>query len=151
MGAQQPCSGTPLIKRILIGRSSSCDIQLKEKSISGKHAEFSRDPETNVEQHPSASIYAHLELWLQVVLLTDLGSGNGTKLDGDRIEPKTAINVTDGQLITFGKLEAVFMLRFKEWEPPRELPNYKEILAEYNPKIDAPKAALAEAPAEAER
>jgi len=49
-------------------------------------------------------IHAMLRPSVDRLLLNDLGSTNGTKLNGDRLEMNQAATVTDGSVITLGKL-----------------------------------------------
>ena len=57
---------------LLVGRSSRCDLILDETSVSGRHAQLTFGQGT----------------WR----VRDLGSRNGTRLDGRRLEPKTTID-----------------------------------------------------------
>ncbi len=70
-------------KEIWIGRSPSCDLSLREKSISAKHARL---------------FFKNRQWWL-----TDLDSTNGTFLNGERIsEP---VVVVKGDIIRIGAME----------------------------------------------
>ncbi|TWU66774.1 FHA domain-containing protein [Crateriforma conspicua] len=73
-GQLTPCGGgdpIPLVKeRLLVGRRPSCDIQLKFPNVSSNHCRFSLE-----------SGY-----WF----IKDLGSRNGTKVDGRQIMRKRA-------------------------------------------------------------
>ena len=68
---------------VVIGRSASCDVHIQdpEASISRKHIEVRYDGR-----------------WL----VTDLGSRNGTELNGTRLEPDTPTPLGSGDLITLG-------------------------------------------------
>ena len=68
----------------VIGRSSQCDVRLAGDS------------------HLSRN-HAHLVLENGRILLTDLGSNNGTFVDETRIEANTAIPLSDGQVIRLGR------------------------------------------------
>jgi DNA-binding CsgD family transcriptional regulator len=68
----------------VLGRSSMCDIKLKDKSVSRRHAEI-------VVTESGVSV-------------TDLGSCNGTFVEGWRI---LTSEITNGQSIRFGKVTFV--------------------------------------------
>jgi len=70
-------------REIWVGRSPSCDLSLREKSISAKHARL---------------FFKNRQWWL-----TDLDSTNGTFLNGERIsEP---VVVVKGDIIRIGSME----------------------------------------------
>ena len=72
-----------LIGVVLIGRSSSCDINVADSEMSRKHAEISvRD---------------------SLLVVRDLGSTNGTKVNGTVIDTPTIL--TAGDVITVGTTE----------------------------------------------
>lgn len=73
---------------VTIGRAADCVLQIDEVSISSHHAQIS----------PSAGGY----------LLKDLDSTNGTRVNGQVLEPQTECALKPGDKIRFGKLEAVF-------------------------------------------
>lgn len=75
----------------VIGRSSQADIQVDDSGISRKHAEFRITPTG--------------------VILTDLGSTNGTYVEGHRVE---AASLLDGNQITIGRTRILF------WTHPEE-------------------------------
>lgn len=64
--------------RLLIGRSSECDLVLEEPTVSSRHARLTRMADGDY-------------------LLEDLGSRNDTYLDGHSIRGKGAIRLADGQ------------------------------------------------------
>ena len=73
----------PLVGQVFsVGRKAGNSLQLIEASVSGQHAE--------------------LRLEDSGVLLKDLGSTNGTRVDGAKISEQ---RVAHGQAITFGKVE----------------------------------------------
>lgn len=61
---------------ILIGRDRNCDIVLPEVTVSSKHAEISK-------------------ISNEVYLLTDLGSTNGTYINGEKIKGSVNISLSD--------------------------------------------------------
>jgi hypothetical protein len=68
----------------IIGRSSQCDVRLEgDSQLSRRHAQ--------------------LVLENGRILLTDLGSGNGTFVDDQRIDPNTATPLSDGQVIRLAR------------------------------------------------
>jgi len=68
----------------VIGRSSQCDVRLEgDSQLSRRHAQ--------------------LVLENGRILLTDLGSGNGTFVDDQRIDPNTATPLSDGQVIRLAR------------------------------------------------
>ena len=75
----------------VIGRSSKADIQVDDSGVSRKHVEFRITP--------------------QGVILTDLGSTNGTFVEGHRVEAATLL---DGNQITIGRTRILF------WTHPEE-------------------------------
>ena len=72
-------------RRILIGRSRECDIQLSEANVSRRHAEVRQEGAT---------------YWL-----VDLESTNGTEVNGRRLR---RAKLRDGDRITLGSTEIVF-------------------------------------------
>jgi pSer/pThr/pTyr-binding forkhead associated (FHA) protein len=72
-------------QRIVIGRSRECDIQISDPNASRRHAEIRRDGGT--------------------FSLVDLGSTNGTELNGRRTQ---RAKLSDGDRITIGTTDLVF-------------------------------------------
>jgi len=76
----------PVTSRVVvIGRSRECDVQLADTNVSRRHAELRQDGAT---------------YWL-----VDLGSTNGTELNGRRVERE---KISDGDAITIGSTELIF-------------------------------------------
>jgi hypothetical protein len=73
--------------RIVIGRSRECDIRVDDGNVSRRHVEL-------VREGPSD--------WV----LVDLGSTNGTEVNGRKVQRRTALD--DGDRITIGSTELVF-------------------------------------------
>ena len=73
--------------RIVIGRSRECDIRVDDGNVSRRHVEL-------VREGPSE--------WV----LVDLGSTNGTDVNGRKVQRRTALD--DGDRITIGSTELVF-------------------------------------------
>jgi predicted component of type VI protein secretion system len=69
--------------KLLIGRAEECDVRPLSEEVSRRHC---------------AVIVGPAEVWVE-----DLGSRNGTFVNGDRIEAKT--KVSDGDMIRVGSLE----------------------------------------------
>ena len=72
-------------RRVVIGRSKDCDIQLADPNVSRRHAEVRRDGTS--------------------FLLVDLDSTNGIEVDGNRVR---RLELHDGEHFTIGSTEIVF-------------------------------------------
>ncbi len=96
---EAPIQGTPLVDVIpmtktsaysgpaslVVGRSRACDLWINDASVSKTHARF-----TLVKQRPAS--------------LTDLGSRNKTRLNGEPLAPQVAVDVRVGDDIQFGSV-----------------------------------------------
>lgn len=78
----------PLRGKLLVGRTPPAQVVLEDDSISRKHAE--------VERMPNG-----------VVLLKDLGSANGTLLNGEPIG-KEPVELAPGDVMQFGMVEVMY-------------------------------------------
>jgi FHA domain-containing protein len=74
-------------ERVVIGRSRECDFRIDDGNVSRRHAEL-------VRESPTAWVVA------------DLGSTNGTEVNGRRVAKRTRVD--DGDRITIGSTELVF-------------------------------------------
>ena len=74
-------------RRLVVGRSRECDVQLEDGNVSRRHFEL-------VREDPDA--------WVVV----DLGSTNGTEVNGRRVSGRKRLD--DGDRITVGSTELVF-------------------------------------------
>ena len=74
--------------RLLIGRSPSCTLRINERHVSGEHATISWTGR-------------HWEI-------RDLGSRNGTYIDGTRIETGTNVRLLLGSRVAFGDLRTAW-------------------------------------------
>lgn len=90
---------------ITIGRSTDNTIELNDGSVSSHHATIA----------PGESGYT----------LTDLGSTNGTKLNGEPCTAETVYPLSAGDKVIFGKLKAVFDPE-NAGEETQELPHAEE-------------------------
>ena len=81
---------------MLVGRAPTCDVPVFDPTISRRHAELS--------------------LVAGGVEIVDLGSSNGTFVNGDRVTKMTA---RGGDVVTFGKV----VFKLQDTAPPRPLPN----------------------------
>jgi hypothetical protein len=72
-------------RAISIGRQTSCDVTISDPNVSRRHAEI----------HPSADRY----------ILVDLGSTNGTRVNGARVSEHELV---DGDEVRFGGTTLVF-------------------------------------------
>src|SRR5262245_42109041 len=73
--------------RVVIGRSRECDIRVDDGNVSRRHVEVVREGASD---------------WLVV----DLGSTNGTEVNGRKVQRRTGLE--DGDRITIGSTELVF-------------------------------------------
>ena len=73
--------------RVVVGRSRECDVRVDDGNVSRRHFEI-------VRESPAT--------WVVV----DLGSTNGTEVNGRKVERRTALD--DGDRITVGSTELVF-------------------------------------------
>ena len=92
LGELTPCGGgapIPLFfRRIIVGRQDDCDVTIAARSVSSKHCELSFD---GTQWH-----------------LRDMGSRNGTAVNGDRVVFPGVVQVLD---------EGVVQLRLVAVEP----------------------------------
>lgn len=73
----------PLLARSLVGRSPACNVRLASSSVSGEHA---------------------LVVWTGMAWeVRDLGSTNGTFIDGQRLESGRAVSLSARALVGFGE------------------------------------------------
>ncbi|NNJ92876.1 MAG: FHA domain-containing protein [Gammaproteobacteria bacterium] len=80
---------------MVIGRKPECNIQLDEKMISGQHAEITIKPDE--------------------ILLKDLGSTNGTLVNGQKVTGKT---LKAGDQVSIGNYKLIFVREHGETEDP---------------------------------
>ncbi|WP_224248688.1 FHA domain-containing protein [Hyalangium gracile] len=78
----------PLKGKVMVGRAPPAAVLLEDDSISRKHAELERNARGTV-------------------LLRDLGSANGTLLNGERLGQEP-VEISPGDIIQFGMVEVVF-------------------------------------------
>ncbi len=97
---------------VTVGRNPACDLPIREGSVSGRHAELRFDSGR----------------WI----IRDLGSSNGTFLNGARVSEAT---VKDGDTVQFGDVRAVFSDAAVVEAPKPEAP------APSVPRVDAAPAA----------
>jgi pSer/pThr/pTyr-binding forkhead associated (FHA) protein len=74
----------PVMDRVEIGRALECDISILEPALSRKHAE--------------------LELMDDGLTIRDLGSVNGTYVNGEKVDEQ---GLNDGDLLQFGKIRFI--------------------------------------------
>ena len=75
-------------KEVRLGRSSSCDIQIKEQQVSSNHALIYVKPDG--------------------VYLVDTNSANGTMLNGNRLIPKEEMELSERDIIQVGDTILIF-------------------------------------------
>ncbi len=73
---------------VVVGRSPDCDLVLDEPTVSGRHAAIEWDG--------------------QAAWLSDLGSSNGTRINGARLPGRQRLADRDG--LDFGRVQVSFML-----------------------------------------
>lgn len=91
-GSRYPLDGETFV----LGRGDGCDLQLADPAISRKHLELKRSPGG----------------WM----VTDLGSGNGSGLNGERISGETLLQ--SGDILIVGDSQLRFELEGRSVEPP---------------------------------
>jgi len=88
---------------ITIGRVSDNNIQIEDASVSSNHAELTlRDTD---------------------YILKDLGSTNGTRLNGNKIEPDEEHQLQPGDRIRFGSIEVRYGTDLEQGETQQPLPS----------------------------
>ena len=73
---------------VVVGRDPEADVSLSEPTVSWKHARLT----------------AHGAAWT----IADLGSTNGTRVNGERIEPEREIPIDPGAEVRFGEITLRF-------------------------------------------
>jgi hypothetical protein len=56
-------------------------------------------------------LHASLKIWKDQVSITDLGSVNGTMVNGKKIPPHEPVNLSHGDLLALGKLKIQVLIR----------------------------------------
>jgi len=82
--------GNPYPDRVSVGRARNCDIVARHPSVSKLHACFSMRDD-------------------RPVALLDLGSNNGTLLNGRRLTPQVAEPIQVGDMVHFGRVAATIV------------------------------------------
>jgi hypothetical protein len=86
----QKAAGNPFPDRISVGRANNCDVVIRDPSVSKLHGHF-RDVT------PDSAIF------------TDARSSNGTKIDGNPVEPGVGILVHSQAIIVLGRVRLTLM------------------------------------------
>jgi len=73
---------------VVVGRDPEADVSLSEPTVSWRHARLT----------------AHGAAWT----IADLGSTNGTRVNGERIEPEREIPIDPGAEVRFGEITVRF-------------------------------------------
>lgn len=73
---------------VVIGRGRGCDVVVEDESISTRHAEFTLHYDEDEDE--------------KTFLVADLGSSNGTFLDGKRLEPNSPRPIDDSMSLRLG-------------------------------------------------
>jgi hypothetical protein len=91
----------------------------EEEVILGRASEGqSMVPDINLEPYHAfeagvSRIHAAIRLVENQVLITDLGSGNGTRVNGDKIEPHIPHPIKNGDLLNLGKFKIQIIIQNK--------------------------------------
>ncbi len=97
---------------VTVGRNPANDLVIKHDSVSRTHC--------------------RLEFQKGVFYVTDLGSSNGTFLDGEKVEPEKRTAFLSTQMLTIGKLDC----EVKESTAPQSAPEAKVVSSELSTKGD---------------
>src|SRR6185436_17143583 len=81
----------PEAGQITIGRGSSCDIAVNDESISRKHARLTIGEDT--------------------LTIEDLGSANGTKVRGNRLDVGKPVRISIGEMVALGEASMLVQQR----------------------------------------
>jgi pSer/pThr/pTyr-binding forkhead associated (FHA) protein len=93
---------------ITVGRISENLLQIEDISVSSRHAVLTLDPSGDY-------------------ILRDIGSTNGTEVNGRSIDPDTDHKLQNGDKVTFGKVDASY--RSENPAEARPLPEAEEVAA----------------------
>ncbi|MEZ4317533.1 MAG: FHA domain-containing protein [Myxococcota bacterium] len=100
----------PVPSRMVVGRAASCALCLDDKHVSGEHATLAWNGSG----------------WV----LRDLGSRNGTFVDGERLEPGSQRSVAKGASLGFGRTEGFVLVDDGAPAALAEDPSGKLVIAE---------------------
>ena len=75
--------------RVSVGRARNQDVVLRQSSVSKSHAWFETDEKGSL-------------------MVADAGSKNGTRVRGQRLNVRTPVQVNEGDVIEFGKVQTTF-------------------------------------------
>lgn len=93
---------------ITVGRISENSLQIEDASVSSRHAQLTLDESGDY-------------------ILQDIGSTNGSSLNGKDLEPETDHKLQDGDRIVFGKIEVAYVS--ENPADARPLPEAEELAA----------------------
>jgi predicted component of type VI protein secretion system len=91
----------------------------EEEIVLGRATEGqSMVPDINLEPYQAfeagvSRIHAAIRIVANQVLITDLGSGNGTRINGNKIEPQIPHPLANGDLLNLGKLKIQIIIKNK--------------------------------------
>ena len=94
--------------QITVGRVSENTIQIEDASVSSRHAQLTLDDTGDY-------------------VLRDLGSTNGTELNGKEVEPETDHKLQEGDKVRFGKIDTIY--KSENPAEARPLPQTEEVAA----------------------
>jgi pSer/pThr/pTyr-binding forkhead associated (FHA) protein len=87
-----------ITKEGVLGRSDECDIVIKNENISRKHLMIRKEIRTTL--HPSSPD----------ISITDLGSANGTYIDGKKLPVNESVIIEKGQTLVIGSEDVAYRL-----------------------------------------
>jgi TRAP transporter TAXI family solute receptor len=85
-----------ITKEGVLGRSDECDIVIKNENISRKHLMIRKEIRTTL--HPSSPD----------ISITDLGSANGTYIDGKKLPVNESVIIEKGQTLVIGSEDVAY-------------------------------------------
>jgi hypothetical protein len=88
--ALRKAPSNPFPDRISIGRARNCDVVIRDPSVSKLHGHF-RDV------LPESAVF------------TDAKSSNGTRVDGQPVEPGVAVKIERQSIVTLGRVQLVLL------------------------------------------
>ncbi len=104
----------------ILGSGAFVPLPDEEEVVLGRAIEGqSMVPDVNLEPYRAfeygvSRIHAAIRTVDGQVSITDLGSGNGTRINGNKIEPHTPQPVKNGDLINLGKLKVQIIIQGKK-------------------------------------
>ncbi len=104
----------------ILGSATFVPLPDEEEVILGRAIEGqSMVPDINLEPYRAfdygvSRIHAAIRMLPSQVTISDLGSGNGTRVNGAKIEPHTPHPIKNGDLVNLGKLKIQIIIQEKK-------------------------------------